>query len=84
MTFTKFSGWKHSTIINPVTENGLPEVVTVETVTNCFWFKSASSQRQGIFHIYITRSRKGIKFPSRSKRWYSDCKENFRKAAIIQ
>ena len=50
MTFTKFLGWKHSTNINPVTENDLPEVVAVETVINCFWFKSTSSRYQGIFH----------------------------------
>ena len=51
MTFTKFSGWKHSTIIIPVRENDLPEVVGVETVTKCFWLKSTLSQYQGIFHI---------------------------------
>ena len=51
MTFTKFSGSKHSTIINAVTENDLPEAVDVETVTNCFWFKSTSSRYQGIFHL---------------------------------
>ena len=37
-----FSGWKHSTIINLVTENILPEAVALETLTNCFWFKSMS------------------------------------------
>ena len=54
MTFTKFSGWKHSTIINPVTENDIPEIVAVETVTNCFWFKSMSSRYPGHISYIIT------------------------------
>ena len=36
----------------------LLEVVAMETVTNCFWFKSTSSRYKGIFHMLITRQLK--------------------------
>ena len=36
MISTRFSGWKHSTIINLAAKDPLKKVVAMETVTNCF------------------------------------------------
>ena len=58
MISTRFSGWKHSTIINPAAKDPLKKVVAMETVTNCFWFKSTSSRYQGIFYMLITHELK--------------------------
>ena len=56
--FTKFSGWRHSTITNPAAKDRFKKVVAMETVTNCFFFKSTSSRYQAIFHMLITRELK--------------------------
>ena len=39
---SKFSGLKHPTIINPAAKYRFKKSVPMETVTNCFWFKSTS------------------------------------------
>ena len=53
--FTKRSGLKHSTIVKLVAKNRLLEVVAMETVINCFWFKSTSGQYEFVFDMLITQ-----------------------------
>ena len=43
MISIKFSEWNHLAIINLPAKDRLKKVVAIETVTNCFWFKSTSS-----------------------------------------